>query len=607
MPGIAGIICKNPCAGVAQDMQRMVSALRHGSFYRQHEYQHGDLGIFAGWTGHQSTIADSWLLMEPKPDVHLILHGENFLVPDGVGEAAPSAEHHSKLAEYLVRSYEQSGDRFLEELNGWFSGLVVDRRRRRIVLFNDRYGMGRVYFHETNDGFYFASEAKSLLRTRPELRTIRPEALAQQLRCNCVLGEQTLFKGISRLPNASAWVFEPASPVQRKQFFQFSEWEALPELPAVEFSQQFDAVVSRVFPRYVGGSEPVGMSLTAGLDTRVIMASIEGLTVNLPAYTFGGNLGETFDIRTARKVAHILGQSHQTIRIDDHYFKNFADYVRRSVYISDGTHEALGAHDLYFNEQARRIAPVRLTGKFGSEVVRIRRMIPYDTFPVELLQPGFREALAKVPRVEQVSKYTHGLTRVVAEEIAGYEYGRVAVEQSQVTLRTPYMDNELIRLMYQSPRAMRADGILQADYVRRHSSRLNAVLTNLSRSGEGNRLKKEILFQMFRALFKAEYIYLFAAPHWMTWLDTRLERLHLERWLAGRQKFEGYRIWLRTQTADAVRQILLNPNAGLTEFFDKRSVERVVDRHLRGSHNYLGEINKMLTVELVCNSLLKSS
>ncbi len=605
MPGIAGIICKQPYEGVAQDVERMVSALRHGSFYRQHEYHHRDLGVYAGWTGHQTTIADSALLAEPKPAVHLILHGENFMVPGGVGDAPPSAAHHAKLAEYLVQSYEKSLDRFLEELNGWFCGLIVDRRRRRVVLFNDRYGMGRIHFHEAKEGFYFASEVKSLLRVRPELRSIRPEALAQQLRCNCVLGAGTLFKGITRLPNAAAWVFEPDRPAHRKQYFSFAEWESLPELPAEEFVQQFDTVVSRVFPKYAVGSEPVAMSLTAGLDTRVIMASLEGRPVTLPAYTFGGTWGETFDIRTARKVAGIVGQPHQTIRIDDHYFKNFADYARRSVYISDGTHEALGAHDLYFNEQARRIAPVRLTGKFGSEVVRIRRLVPYDNFAGELLQADFRGLLAQVPPPAQLSQHTHALTRVVAGDIADYEYGRVLVEQSQVTLRTPYMDNELVRLMFQSPHVLRASGSLQADYVRQHSARLNAVLTNLSRSGEGSRIKKEILFQLFRALFKAEYIYLFSAPHWLTWLDTRAERLHLERLLAGRQKFEGYRLWLRTQTADAVRQILLNPNAGLTEFFDKRAVERVVERHLRGSHNYLDELNKMLTVELIYASLLK--
>ncbi len=32
----------------------------------------------------------------------------------------------------------------------------------------------------------------------------------------------------------------------------------------------------------------------------------------------------------------------------------------------------------------------------------------------------------------------------------------------------------------------------------------------------------------------------------------------------------------------------------------------MVDRHIAGTHNYLNEINKVLTIELICSSLLKN-
>ena len=59
---------------------------------------------------------------------------------------------------------------FIERLNGWFSGVLVDLRKQIVVVFNDRYGVNRVYYHETPDGFYFSSEAKSLLKVLPGLR-----------------------------------------------------------------------------------------------------------------------------------------------------------------------------------------------------------------------------------------------------------------------------------------------------------------------------------------------------------------------------------------------------------------------------------------------------
>src|SRR5439155_9142833 len=108
----------------------------------------------------------------------------------------------------FLRLYDELGDDFLRGLNGWFCGLIADLNHGKITLFNDRYGMSRVYFNEGKDEFIFASEAKSLLRVRPALRMIEGGALAQYLRFNCVMENRTLFKGISLLPAGSSWIFE---------------------------------------------------------------------------------------------------------------------------------------------------------------------------------------------------------------------------------------------------------------------------------------------------------------------------------------------------------------------------------------------------------------
>jgi hypothetical protein len=122
--------------------------------------------------------------------------------------------------------------------------------------------------------------------------------------------------------------------------------------------------------------------------------------------------------------------------------------------------------------------------------------------------------------------------------------------------------------------------------------------------GSGGALLAKIRYLFYRTLFKMEYYYLFATPHWLTWIDGKLEKLHLEKIIAGREKFEGYRIWIKTYLADFIKQTLSNPNAHYIEFFDRKSVQRMVARHLGGTHNYLNEINKVLTIELLCASLI---
>jgi asparagine synthase (glutamine-hydrolysing) len=598
MPGITGIITKRPSDEVAHQVEQMVDAMCHEKHYCRGVYSNKEMGIFLGWAGHAGTFPMSMPLRSADGNIIILFQGENYPTKD----FSPADDEES----YLVRLYRKLGPELFAKLNGWFCGVVVDVLNRSIVLFNDRYGMSRVYFHQGNDEFLFASEAKCILKVRADLRKIDPNSLAQLLRCNCVLENNSLFPNISVLPNASAWTFEGTTTPERRQYFHFAEWERLPSLAPTEFYERFSSTVSRVVASYAQSPHKVAMSLTAGLDTRLMMAALCGTPRALPCYTFGGTWGETFDISTARKVATVCKQRHDVIRINETFLRNFGSYAHRSVYISDGTHDAFGAHDVFFNEVAREMALIRLTGKFGSEVVRIRRLIPFDDLSQGLVQPEFRKIMDAVSPPYSVANQTNGLTRVVSQEIPWFEYGRVAVEQSQLVLRTPYMDNDLVNLMFQAPANARAEAQLQAQYVKEKSFALHCILTNLSRSGDHSRIVQQVLYLWFWSLFKAEYIYLFATPHWVTWIDRRLERLRPERLLSGRQKFEGYRIWLKSHFGDFVRDTLLSQTAGINDLFNKARVRQIVSRHLAGTHNYMNEINKLLTVELIHSSLLHS-
>jgi len=601
MPGIAGIIRFDSPEQCEQETRLMVEAMRYEPHYRTGQHNCPELGLHVGWVVPRGAYADCMPLVSERDGVVLVFQGEHF------GHDEVKAGQANELtARAVLALYDKWGDEFLTHLNGWFCGVIVDRRRRKVTLFNDRYGMGRVYVHEGRDEVVFASEAKALLKVRPALRAIQPDALAEQFRYNCVLNNRSLFKGVALLPHASAWEFSGSSVPQRNRFFDFGEWERQPVLGEAEFYAKFLETVARVFPAYGQATEKVAFSLTAGLDTRAIMAALgEAGNRGMPCYTYGGPWRELYDIRTARKLTEIYGQPFSTIKVGEEFLQNFGSYARRAVHASDGTHDAFGAHDVYFNEVARKTALIRLTGKFGSEVVRIRHIVPSMTYPTGLLADGFGGLVSRLPRFSEVNATLHPVTRVVTQEVPWHEYARVAVEQSQTVLRSPYMDNALVKLMYQAPPGIRAAGDLQERFVKDYCPVLATVPTNLGRFAGRHPLWNKLYYGPLWALFKVEYIYLYATPHWMTRVDRSLAGLHLERWFAGRQKWEGYRIWAKTHFAGFVRDTLLNPTAGYSAYMNRREVERMVERHLAGTHNYQKEINRALTLELLCDTLLK--
>src|SRR5437588_841551 len=203
MPGIAGIVSKRPTAECQSLVKSMTNSMEYESFYNSGMYSVPELGICASWVAQEGSFGAGQPFFNERTDVVLLFSGECFADPE-TRTALQQKRHQVGQAsgDWLVHLYEEEGDGFFEKLNGLFSGLLIDKRQRKAFLFNDRYGVERIYWHESEDGFYFASEAKALLHALPELRAFDEEGVTQFLTFGCTLEQRTLFRGINILPGA---------------------------------------------------------------------------------------------------------------------------------------------------------------------------------------------------------------------------------------------------------------------------------------------------------------------------------------------------------------------------------------------------------------------
>ena len=131
----------------------------------------------------------------------LLLSGECFVDYETRADLRQKGHELAEAAgSWLVHLYEEEGDCFFEKLNGLFSGLLIDKRQGKAFLFNDRYGVERVYWHEAKDTTYFASEAKALLRVLPELRKFDQEGVSQFLTLAARWSSELYFEAFSCSP-----------------------------------------------------------------------------------------------------------------------------------------------------------------------------------------------------------------------------------------------------------------------------------------------------------------------------------------------------------------------------------------------------------------------
>ena len=370
MPGIVGLITQMSQEKAEREVLQMVHTLCHENFYVAGIWSDVRLGVYVGWIARKNSFSDGMPLQNENNDVALVFSGEEFPEP-GIIQQLKKRGHQLKkpTCSYLVHVYEEDSS-FPACLNGRFHGLLTDRNKEIAFLFNDRFGMHRLYYHESHNAFYFAAEAKAILKVRPELRSPDLQGLGEFVACGSTLENRTLFSGIRVLPPGSRWLFRKGRLERKDEYFKPSDWEQQTQLEPIRYHDELRGVFSQNLPRYFAGDEPIAMSLTAGLDTRMIMAWQGRAPGALPCYTFGGMLRDCQDVTLARQIAQRCGQPHQVIEVGNEFLSRFPHYAERAVYLTDGCIDVGRSFDLFLNERARRIAPVRMTGNYGGEVLR---------------------------------------------------------------------------------------------------------------------------------------------------------------------------------------------------------------------------------------------
>jgi asparagine synthase (glutamine-hydrolysing) len=592
VPGIVGLITKRGRQWAEPQLLRMVSAMRHESFYRTGTWIDESLGVYAGWTVIEDSFADGMPLRDRKRGLTLIFSGEEYghrnLTEDGDGSQAA----------FLLR-LAADDPHFVSRLDGIFHGLLAESVAASVTLFNDRYGMHRLCCHESDGAFYFAAEAKAILAARPDLRVPSPQGLGEFLACSCVLENRTIFKDISVMPAASRWIFRNGALNQKETYFNPKEWEEQSPLDAESYYQGLRESLVKSLPSYFEGRPRTAVALTGGMDTRVLLAQYGPVAGTLPTYTFGGMFRECRDVKIARKVADVCRQTHQVITVGNEFLSDFPHYAERTVYLTEGGVDVYRASDLYVSERARQIAPAKVVGTYGSEIVRqavmFKPMLPAEGLFRGEMVDHVRRAYDSYAAIRRV----HPVTFAAFRQSPWYHHGVLALEQTQLTVRSPFLANDFVAAVYRAPATLTANEDVRLRLIGDGSPALLRIPSDRGVGGTLGPLRSALAKAWFECTFKADYACDYGMPQWATRMNSWVSPLHLDRVFLGRHKFLHYRAWYRDALAGYVQEILLDSRTLSRPFLERRNLEAMVKGHVQGKRNSTTAIHKLLTMELL--------
>jgi asparagine synthase (glutamine-hydrolysing) len=288
-------------------------------------------------------------VLQPKPQlgsrgpVHVLFHGELVnedelqTMLEKAGE--PRADGAAAIVEGLYRIHKQ---RFGHLLKGTFCAAIVDDLAGAVVLVTDRLGSYPLYWFHTDDRIVFASELRAVLRDHPR-PALNAAAVADFLKFGFPMGDKTLAAGVDMVPTASTLTYcSRTAAVHVEAYATVAELFGQADLGHQAYLDEVRSACAQSMDRSVRGTHRFGLSLSGGLDTRVILSAMDqrGCSEGTATFTLGGR--GCADEVIGYQLAKMARTNHQFVALDDHYLDDLLPIVSEMVSLTDGMYLSHG-------------------------------------------------------------------------------------------------------------------------------------------------------------------------------------------------------------------------------------------------------------------------
>ena len=268
--------------------------------------------------------------------------------------------------EVIVHGYKEWGTDVLDHLNGMFGVAIGDVMRRRLVVARDAMGIKPIYYRIADGRLTFGSEIRAILAAENSKPAVDPVALNLFLRFRYTPSPLTIFDGIRKLAPGTMLVLEGGK-------YREERWYNYTPRP-FQFPRSEKAIVEELLDLYRGAVKrhllsdvPVGILLSGGVDSGLLLALMNEQGGPWPAYTVGyGEAFEDDELADAKETASILGARYVPVKLDQ---AEFEQSLPKIVGCLEEPVAASSIVPMYFvSQRARQDVKVALIGQGPDEL-----------------------------------------------------------------------------------------------------------------------------------------------------------------------------------------------------------------------------------------------
>ena len=330
MCGICGVISADP-----RPVEPAVRAMMRGMVHRGPDdegfellpLESGENGAVAGFGFRRLAILDLSAaghqpMFNPATGDCLVFNGEiyNFRQLRAELQLGGCVFRGTSDTEVLLQALSTWGEAAVGRLEGMFAFAFYQASSRRILLARDPLGIKPLYVASQLDRLVFASEIRPLLGSGLVPGDLDLAGIAGMLAYGAVQSPRTVFAHVRSFPAGHVqWVDggaargRPAEPPRR--FWDFPRQTLAHDRPLA--LKTIHDLLREAVLRHLVADVPVGVFLSAGVDSTVIASFAREYTPKVTAFTVGfGAVHGIDEVAPAAATAAALGVKHVSVTLD---------------------------------------------------------------------------------------------------------------------------------------------------------------------------------------------------------------------------------------------------------------------------------------------------
>jgi asparagine synthase (glutamine-hydrolysing) len=268
--------------------------------------------------------------------------------------------------EVIVHGYKEWGSDVFNHLNGMFGVAIWDSRLRRLLVARDAMGIKLIYYRLAGGQLSFGSEIRPVLAAGQELPDVDPVAINLFLRFRYTPSPLTIYKGVRKLAPGTMLVVENGE-CKVKRWYNYTPTPFETPRDDQEARQELLELYRASVKRHLLSDVPVGILLSGGLDSGLLLALMKEEGGPWPSYTVG--YGDSFaddELKDAAETASLMDGRHVPVLLDQ------AEFERSLPHIVDCLEEPVATSSIvpmYFvSQRARQDVKVALIGQGPDEL-----------------------------------------------------------------------------------------------------------------------------------------------------------------------------------------------------------------------------------------------